>query len=516
MNKIALLVAGLLISFSTFAQNSGIEPTKQEITIGKNLTTNQDIAATKITFPCFVYQWEGDTTGQDILLQLRYLTNNGRYFKNKGYIGVYSAKNQSMLWAQRTKNFDVRISGGAILQRVGNKTQRLNSSTGDVLWENETAIYYVDPKTNTGLAYAITNPSAKNVNTLLGINMNTGKELWSHEVNRDFGWNSLIDENDTSKLIMSSGLHQINLLNGQGWDYKAITGMKEYAANAATLTAGITLGLATGIMLVPTGQNIIHDIASNLVQKDNLLFFASKESIACIDLKGNVVWQVSLPKKLTSKSTIVIENDVVYLINRGFAYMNNRLMEFGKPYIASFNLINGQQNYMTELDKEGHINAFYIHNNNLVLVFPHKIASYNLSLGSLISEKPLAENLYGELTYFVGDQAFVKTADSTFVALNATDANRHFLYTSTGRILAINDDLQLNEQKNVTDIYVNYLTSFGYNFLVKGNTTTIVNQRGEAVATLHAPSNAVLSGTSLRYAQDNSLIEVDLSSLLKP
>lgn len=71
MNKIALLVAGLLISFSTFAQNSGIEPTKQEITIGKNLTTNQDIAATKITFPCFVYQWEGDTTGQDILLQLR-------------------------------------------------------------------------------------------------------------------------------------------------------------------------------------------------------------------------------------------------------------------------------------------------------------------------------------------------------------------------------------------------------------------------------------------------------------
>ena len=131
-----------------------------------------------------------------------------------------------------------------------------------------------------------------------------------------------------------------------GWDYTAITGVKEYSANAATLAAGITLGLATGIMLVPTGQNIVHDIASNLVAKNNLLYFASRESIACIDLKGNVVWQTSLPRKLTSKSTLIVENDVVYLINRGFAYQNNRLMEFGKPFIASFNLINGQQSYM--------------------------------------------------------------------------------------------------------------------------------------------------------------------------
>ncbi|HUX53325.1 MAG TPA: hypothetical protein VMV56_02805, partial [Williamwhitmania sp.] len=77
MNKLALLVFALLTSFSSFAQSGSLEPTRQDITIGKNLVTNQEIHATKITFPCFVSQWQGDTTNQNILLQLRYLTNNG-------------------------------------------------------------------------------------------------------------------------------------------------------------------------------------------------------------------------------------------------------------------------------------------------------------------------------------------------------------------------------------------------------------------------------------------------------
>ena len=516
MNKLALLVFALLTSFSSFAQNGTLEPTRQDITIGKNLVTNQEIHATKITFPCFVSQWQGDTTNQNILLQLRYLTNTGKYFKNKGYIGVYNDKSQSMLWAQQTNNFDVKLSGGAILQRVGNNTQRLSSENGKVVWENATAIYYVDPKTKIGLAYPIVNPSASNVNTLMGINMANGSTFWSHEVNRDFGWNSLTNMDDTSKLIVSSGLHLLNSSTGHGWDYKAITGVKEYSAQPVTLAAGITLGLATGIMLVPTGQNIVHDIASNLVEKNNLLYFASKESIACIDLKGNVVWQTTLPKKLTSKSTLVIENEVVYLINRGFAYQNNRLMEFGQPFIASFNLINGQQNYMTEFEKENQINAYYVHGNSLILVFPHKLASYNLSTGSLVDEKPLTENLYGELAYFLGNQAFVEREDSTFIALNATDTTRHFLYTSTGRILTIDDNLKVDNQHNITEIYVNYLSAMGFNFLVKGSSTIVTNRQGEAIAILDAPSNAVLSGTTLRYAQDNSLIEIDLSSLLKP
>jgi hypothetical protein len=516
MSRTIAFVCALVSSISSFAQNGNIEPTRQDITIGKNLITNQNINATKITFPCFVYQWQGDTTGQNILLQLRYLTSNGKYFKNKGFVGVYNAKGQSIIWAQETKNFDIKLSGSAILQRVGNNTQRLSTETGKVVWENATAIYYVDPKTKIGLAYPIVNPSASNVNTLMGINMENGSTLWSHEINRDFGWNSLISMNDTSKLIVSSGLHRLNFSNGHGWDYTAITGVKEYSANAATLAAGITLGLATGIMLVPTGQNIVHDIASNLVAKNNLLYFASRESIACIDLKGNVVWQTSLPRKLTSKSTLIVENDVVYLINRGFAYQNNRLMEFGKPFIASFNLINGQQSYMTEFEKENQINAYYIHNNNLILVFPHKLARYNLSAGSLIDEKPMTENLYGELTYFIGNQAYVQNIDSTFTSLNATDTTHHFLYTSTGRILSISDNLQIDAQHDITEIYVNYLSTLGLNFLVKGSSTIVTNQQGEAIAIFDAPSNAVLSGTTLRYAQDNSLIEIDLSNLFKP
>ena len=128
----------------------------------------------------------------------------------------------------------------------------------------------------------------------------------------------------------------------------------------------------------------------------------------------------------------------------------------------------------------------------------------------------MTENLYGELTYFIGNQAYVQNIDSTFTSLNATDTTHHFLYTSTGRILSISDNLQIDAQHDITEIYVNYLSTLGLNFLVKGSSTIVTNQQGEAIAIFDAPSNAVLSGTTLRYAQDNSLIEIDLSNLFKP
>jgi len=52
MSRTIAFVCALVSSISSFAQNGNIEPTRQDITIGKNLITNQNINATKITFPC--------------------------------------------------------------------------------------------------------------------------------------------------------------------------------------------------------------------------------------------------------------------------------------------------------------------------------------------------------------------------------------------------------------------------------------------------------------------------------
>ena len=45
-------------------------------------------------------------------------------------------------------------------------------------------------------------------------------------LNGGCGWNDILYLNDSIVLIVAAGLHAINIKNGTGWDYIAITGKK--------------------------------------------------------------------------------------------------------------------------------------------------------------------------------------------------------------------------------------------------------------------------------------------------
>ncbi len=91
------------------------------------------------------------------------------------------------------------------------------------------------------------------------------------------------------------------------------------------------------------GYNLVSDICSNVWMDSASYYFASREKLARLDTKLRPIWTSEISKKKSSKSSIFVQDSLVYMINFGFAIAGNRTTVFGNPFIAAFNKESGRQ-----------------------------------------------------------------------------------------------------------------------------------------------------------------------------
>lgn len=149
-------------------------------------------------------------------------------------------------------------------------------------------------------------------------------------------------------IVVAAGLHSININNGKGWDYNTITGKKDYSGTVAANAVGVAAGLLTGTFIMSTGHNLVRDVVSNSLVDSSYIYFASKEQLSKIDKQtGEIAWKYPFPNDLASKSSLFMNEDIVFMINKGYAFMGYRQLDFGKPFIAAFDRETGKQKYLT-------------------------------------------------------------------------------------------------------------------------------------------------------------------------
>jgi hypothetical protein len=202
------------------------------------------------------------------------------------------------------------------------------------------------------------------------------------------------------------------------------------------------------------------------------------------------------------------------MINKGFAFMGYRQLDFGKPFFAGFNRNTGKQLFLSAIgEKKDQITGFKIYYDTVLLVFKDRVSKYSMSDGSFISEKTFDIQTLGELRYFIGGQTYLKT-DSIYNNLIFIDSTSHYLFTKTGKILVINDNLDVLNQIDYNQIYLYYLKTKDYKFLAKDNETTVIDNENKKVADFKASNNSMLIGSTLYDMQEKSFIEIDLNELI--
>jgi outer membrane protein assembly factor BamB len=428
---------------------------------------------------------------------------------------LYDLTNNKIKWTKKIfyQQGSIEQFDNIIIQTNANKSYCLNIENGENQWEVKNTIYYVEPFQKIGIGYKF-KTSTGYTNTLEGIDLNNGNTIWKRELNREYSWNNIFHLNDSVIVVAAAGLHSINLKNGTGWDYNTITGKKDYTETALANAAGVALGVLTGAFVMSTGHNLVRDVVSNILIDSSTIYFASKEKISRLDYNGQIKWSSPLPEDLTSSSSIFTKDSLLYMINKGFAFMGYRQLDFGKPFFAGFNRNTGKQLFLSTIgEKKDQITGFKIYHDTVLLVFKDRVSKYSLSDGSFISEKTFDIQTLGELRYFIGGQVYLKT-DSIYNNLIFIDSTSHYLFTKTGKILVINDNLDVLNQIDYNQIYLYYLKTKDYKFLAKDNETTVINKGNKKAADFKASNKAILIGSTLYDMQEKSFIEIDLNELI--
>src|SRR5690606_38135293 len=343
---------------------------------------------------------------------------NGKWLDNKGKVVRYDTEGKKVLWSKKllyqTENLEQ--TGGVTLYSTVKKSYALDNLTGQEQWEVKNTLLFADPVNKIGIGYKLQPLKAKE-NTLEGIDLTSGETLWQREISREYSWNEIFYLNESTLLIGASGLHSVNLLDGTGWDYNTVTGKKDYTASAVGTGLGIAAGILTGMYAVSTGHDMVRDVVSNVLIDSSYIYFASRKDLVKLNKQGKVLWKKSLPDDMTSKSTIFMDGDNLFMVNRGYAFMGYRQLDFGTPFIASFDITTGDQKYLQKVttEKKDMIKGIDTKDGELLLLFNDHISRFSLNNGQLINNRKFNIEEIGELNYFIGDRVFVQR-DSRFLS----------------------------------------------------------------------------------------------------
>lgn len=517
MKKI-ILGLSLLMTITGYSQKNQIQVLCNEKILGKNLVDNSDIKGFEFTFSERIHETFLDTTTGFLTAQLRGLSKNGKWLKNTGNIVQYDIKNQNILW---TKKIAYQTN---ILQQFSNtmiysadyRSYSLDINTGDELWEVKNNMYFVDPIAHIGVGYKYKSTTGY-TNELEGIDLKNGNLLWKRDLNKEYGWNDIFYINDSTIVVVAAGLHAINIKTGKSWDYHTITGKKDYTGTAVANAVGVAAGLLTGTFVMSGGHNLIRDLVSNTITDSSDIYFASKEQLVKINKQtGEIAWKFPFPNDLASKSSIFMNDNEIFMVNLGMAFMGYRQLDFGMPFFASFDRQSGKQLFFSLLnEKDDPVFSYQIQNSEIYVAFKNRIAKHSMETGEMVTEKEFSKDNFGELKYFTGNQVFTTNQNGDLMSLSQTDSTKVFVLTSLGKTLSIDNELNISETIENKDLSINYLKIKDYKFIARDKKTLIINNTGQIIAEVDATSNAFIVGNTLYDTQDKHFIAIDLSEMIQ-
>ncbi len=421
---------------------------------------------------------------------------------------MYDIEAGKAVWTKKINyntNYIQQYAGMMIFTSAG-KSFYIDPQTGNNEWEVENTILFVDPDYDIGIGYHNTKK-----NLLQGIDLKSGDVVWKRQINREYGWNDLRYLNDSVILLAAAGLHTINLKDGSGWSYDAVTGEKDYQSTAAANGVGIALGVLTGTFVTRTGYDLVRDLVSNILIENDFIYFADADKINCLGMDGTVKWTHQFTKNSLSKSELFSIGDTLYMINKGFAYMGVRKLRYGASFVAAIDKKMGKSIFITDAgDKNVYILASQCDYKSIYTLLPSNQVIRNSVFDGSVKERKLFDTeKYGTLEHFINSRTCEKT-DTGFKSLVINNPDKiHICNSDT--LFEFDDKLNFEREIKIAELYVRYLNIEKYRFLSYKNETIVIDDKEKEIARFEMTGGAFKIGRKLYEVQNKILTELDIS-----
>ena len=513
MQKSFLVLFSLITIYVTFGQNVNFKLLNKSEIYGKDLVNNSPIIANEYSFPMPIYGFHIDSLSRAISLQLRLTSGDKKTFTSGGELVYIDLNTDEITWRKRINYQKSRVQhlSGILTQTSNRECYALNFRTGEELWRNNYNLFLSAPKKKIVVGFE---RYPENSNKLFGINITNGKPIWKREINRASGAIKVEKLNDSILIILSNGLHTVNIKNGLGFDYTTKTSELDYTAFITTRSTDESSGPAFRALYYNKPQTIGNLHSNVLTNEDGELIFASREKVTSIKKNGAESWSINLPKDKASKSILFQNDSVVFMINTGLAEMNNKDIIFGKPFLVSINKTTGKIIKQISFKEELPIKDFKIAHDTITIISFNNIALYSSKTGDLITNKKFLNPKEDEFTEFITRGVLTHINDSTYSHLIDTDPTLYFVRTKNGVTYAINHKLELVNQIAEHDLQYAYNKMGSYTIITEANKTLVLDKYLSKVVSLDIPKVTQIIGKKFYCFTNDRYVKIDLSEVL--
>ena len=318
-------------------------------------------------------------------------------------------------------------------------------------------------------------------------------------MNNDFRLDKYINIDNETLLVPVSGLHYINIKDGSGWDFDAMTQNTDYSI----------FGKKRGNAVTSADLEVITNLSSDVLIDNNRIYYAYSDKLSCFDMNGTVLWTAELPSDMTSNSSLLINDDKLLMINKGLAYKaSGEAVQYGSPFIAAFDITTGNQIYFIPSEnKSDMIYGFAKTEDNLTLFCTDRMRSISIADGKISEEKRYLPNDLGNRCYFIGNNLIVKTYKDT-----------KFLELSEDVFKYLTGDNMKIEQDNKVDIQYGLVNPEAfknnkYKMYQRGISMVLTDKNGTEIAVIDIVGTACIYDNILCNVNGNTISFIDLNTL---
>jgi len=503
---------------------------KEEVII-KSVLTGEDIKGIAYKLGERVEDFYIDTLLQAALVQLRGLSKRKKKPVDSGTLLYLDLKSDTVAWTKKMSYEEDKIKhfpGVIIKEKIyKDRTFLIDHKTGIVSKEIAQDIFYVSPSNNLGIGYdkrAVVDPSI-----LHGVDLNTNTVLWKERVDRKFGVSECVHLSDSVLLLSASGLHSINIENGDGWSMEAVTGEQVSDINQLSfLSIGLGLNIPIGfgvigvMIAIPIGGNSddpdnmitkIRGVESNILLDGDYIYYASRYQIFKLDKEGNVIWSTLREDELSSHASLALKGDLLYMVNSGTAFSTRKTVRYGKAGFFAFDAETGEKiirfPFNTFTDEV--ISDSKIRDDQVVVIAKNKLLKITKDKQLKSYDFPILKR--EKFIGFLDNNNFTAHGDGLFTKTTDYYPGDYHLITNKNTIYRLDKNLDEQEVKLVENIW-NQIAAFGSLKILSDNKTAlIINGNGQKIATLNTDSVFTVKGGKLYFTQGSKLTVLDLSLL---
>lgn len=453
-----------------------------------------------------------DTLNNVMYFTVREKDASGKFYKNNGFQYGLNIANDSIVWINDVRKFDIADVQQDLMIAGDLYTSRFNKTTGLEQYQHAGKIVYFDEKNKLGLMYV--NPlKGEEKKNIKAVNLEDGSVLFNTKIPSDFDWVEAVKANDTTLLISSSGLYGVNMRSGATWSVTDITGEKNKNKLIQSIMNPNAFRVNQSSFLPSGNLDALTQICSNILVDGDDVYFAGKTKLRSVGLDGKVNWEVDLTKYPTSKSVLFIRNGKLYMLNLGVATFLENQIVYGAPYLLQVEANSGEVNFQHPLPMFAYPVDFQI-GNDLVLAGKNNLYFINLSDGKFFNEIDVNELRYGNFTEFVSGNEYYVEKEGYFVPLNFINDNVIYFRSSHGKVYGVEGG-RIQYEYHESELYKLDKSFAGYKLIKQKFKTYVLNGNFELVAVLDIEDPATVTGNSLYYFSGRRLYVIHAKDLHK-